>query len=686
MKNLIETKTNENGEEEFDENNDETLLTHTTVELFAQQISQIKSENQESLLATLKSANLFLAKQNLNLNEKFKKKLYLGQLFTRNFLSILLNFLSKFNDFILFYSKPHKLLLLNLNQFDQLISLIEPAIYLIKVQLISQIKLRKAEFKDLSSLNILFKFYGIFNYVIQNSIINLKQNRQNLFKKKRLIKSSKHLFNSLINKYNLVNKNLNKIFTSFTTTFKNTHRVNEEQSNIRSALYTGFYRELAQYIVEMPFNFLYGLNLLTSYLPSPLPILLDSKIDFCYKTRQAKVLSERRILSDHLLPLFLNDKLNSINLFIEPKGDNHSHSAFVSMIRILCLTSTKTKLNSLFKRICVQLCDVSDVVCSHLLRTLLDYAIELFDRIKFDNDFIEIEEGNLHQVDHEALVKMETKSENDDSIYDTNPLYDENMDLSELRSDEAKVVFDLNENSRESDSNFEFNNKESEINFHSKANDQIKAPHKTEIEMDKNFFKENLVANFSRLIKFLSSLLMIDFKHAELNPIRTQFYHLISKTNSSVKKRNYVYFLNDAIKYCNQIDMNNLKSTEKKSNHHYPVQESVLYLVETIMRYVPEFFIENIKLSNFINEDTGESKKEIILSSNNENLSPDLELTLNLITKTLLDHLNLNKLQSEPVNNHVVKCLILLNKLHKSYFEMNKSDFDKKFEQSKVSL
>ena len=76
MRNLIETKTNENAEEDFDENNDETLLTHTAVELFAQKMSQIKSENPESLLATLKSANLFLAKQNLNLTEKFKKKLY----------------------------------------------------------------------------------------------------------------------------------------------------------------------------------------------------------------------------------------------------------------------------------------------------------------------------------------------------------------------------------------------------------------------------------------------------------------------------------------------------------------------------------------------------------------------------------------------------------------------------------
>ena len=117
MRNLIETKTNENAEEDFDENNDETLLTHTAVELFAQKMSQIKSENPESLLATLKSANLFLAKQNLNLTEKFKKKLYLGQLFTRNFLSVLLNFLAKFNDFILFYSKAQKLLLCNSTQF-----------------------------------------------------------------------------------------------------------------------------------------------------------------------------------------------------------------------------------------------------------------------------------------------------------------------------------------------------------------------------------------------------------------------------------------------------------------------------------------------------------------------------------------------------------------------------------------
>ena len=96
MKNLIETKTNESDDEDFDENYDETLLTHSTTELFARKFLKLKNQKTNS---TSKSFNIFLAKHSLNVNEKFKKKLYLGQLFTRNFLSVLLNFLAKFNDF-----------------------------------------------------------------------------------------------------------------------------------------------------------------------------------------------------------------------------------------------------------------------------------------------------------------------------------------------------------------------------------------------------------------------------------------------------------------------------------------------------------------------------------------------------------------------------------------------------------
>ena len=472
---------------------------------------------------------------------------------------------------------------------------------------------------------------------------------------------------------------MNKIFSAFTITFKNDYSPGEEntKSLIKSTTYTGFYRELAQYTVEMPFNFLYGLNLLTNFLPSPLPILLDSKINFCYKTRQTTILSERKLLSDHLTSLFLNEKLNSIDLFIEPKGVNGTHSAFVSMIRILSLTSTKTKMNSLFKRICMQLADVSDIVCSHLLRTFLDYAIELFDRIKFDNQFLEIEEDSLLQVDGDALVKMETNGDNEDSIYDTKTLYDENMDMNGLDDVELKVLFDLNDDTKENDVGLNGELNASEIkNFQNKTDITNKQANKVEVEMEKNYFKENLMVNFSRLVKFLSSLLTLEFKYAELNPIRVQFYLLISKSNSSIKKRNYAGFLNDCIKYCNQIDMNNLKSLEKKNNSNYLIQESVLFLVETIMRFVPELFMENIKPSHYTNDEIVESKKDSTSETNNENVCTDLDLTLNLITKMLLDHLNSNKLQYELVNNHVIKCLILLNKLHKMYFEMKNTDFD----------
>ena len=86
---------------------------------------------------------------------------------------------------------------------------------------------------------------------------------------------------------------------------------------------------------------------------------------------------------------------------------------------------------------CIQLCDLSDVIGSHLLRTLLDYGIELLDRIKFGNDLIDIEEDDQFQVANEALGKMETNNcENDESIYDTKTLYDEGMDISDFKSEE----------------------------------------------------------------------------------------------------------------------------------------------------------------------------------------------------------------------------------------------------------
>ena len=439
IKNLIETRADDldDPEEANEDYYDETILTHTSLELFNKSAHKLRDTRQA------KWANLVLAKMSLNVNEKFRKKIFLGQLFTRNFLSILLNFLERFNDFVLFYTKPQKLLLFSLNQFDQLISLLEPAICLIKIQIISQIKVRKMDFKDLSSLGVLFKFYGIFNYTIQNSIMHLKQS-QAKSKKRRLTKSSKHLFNSLVNKYNMVNKNLYKTFLAFTINFNDlqpTRDAQEDKSTLKFSLYTGFYRELAKYTTEMPFNFVYGLNLLTNFLPAPLPILLDARFDACLdRAKHTKILNERKLLTDHVASLFMNEKINSINLFIEPKGVNGDHSAFVSMVRVLSLTSPKTKLNALFKRVCVQLSDLSDLVCSHLIRTILDYGIELLDRIKFDNDFIEIEE-DLYQVANEALNKMETNtSEVEESIYDTKTLYDEHMEFSDLRSEDDSTT------------------------------------------------------------------------------------------------------------------------------------------------------------------------------------------------------------------------------------------------------
>jgi len=82
----------------------------------------------------------------------------------------------------------------------------------------------------------------------------------------------------------------------------------------------------------------------------------------------------------------------------------------------------------------------------------------------------------------------------------------------------------------------------------------------------KEHYKRSIIASFSRLIKFICSLLAIERNEAEINPIRIKLIHLLTessahKISSAAKhepkkiKNLYLKFMFDCIKYCNQIDL-----------------------------------------------------------------------------------------------------------------------------------
>jgi hypothetical protein len=685
------------------------LNSHITQLVLIQNMVEVHENLLENKLKTFKpndnealdSLDLLIAQSNLDLNEKFSKRLYLGKLISRNFWKILLNFLSKLNDYIVFYTiqqqNSSKSLLLNLNQLEQLINLLEPTMYLIKIQIINLIKLREHRFKDASPLEILFKFYGLFNFTIQNSISSLKQNYFDVtstcsFKKIMFIKSNRSLFKGLIKKFELINKDLMQIFVSFMHTFQT------GRPSLKSSLYTSLYRELARYTIDTPFNFVYGLNLLSELLPMPLPILLKQKKELAtIDLYDLSAINERKILSDHLEPLFLNEKLNSINLVMDNQDTSSTcHSTFVYLIRIMSQLSSKSKSSALFKRICVQLCDLSDKVCSLVLKTILDYGIELLDRIKFDYDMVEVENEMTNEAKTQS-DKVDANNDNDDSIYDTKSLYDENIDEnSSLKiEDDNKVLFELNDSNQGAKENEMADLNESSLSKQSSMDidnvkTEINKPNLVLDVVEQTDFKGNMIQNFTRLIRFLSGLICIEFKHAKVNPIQVQFYNLVNDSTGgeSNKKKSYSHFIYDCVKYCNQLDLVNNKSASSDAVTPKPtsfpnlaqgclIQEAIFHLVETIIKNMPSLFVNNFKIEDFLNDDAIKS-----LDSNTEpaeNRRFTFDFTISMLLKTLFDHLNLNKLDSQAAaNQHAIKCLILMNKLNAIYFHSNRLLFDSK--------
>ena len=622
-----------------------------------------------------------------DLNNSYNRKFYLGHLISRNFLSILVNYISKMNDYLSLYFLPqgnkndnNTILTFDLNQLDMVLNLFEPSIFLLKMMLNDLIKVRAEQFNDITALPVLFRFYGLFNNIIQTSLDKNKNNSKNDLNSKK----NKLLHETITKSFRKINTNLLEIFASYTQVnlkFDSlSHTSKSVKEKLRSSLTSRMFTELARYTIDIPYNFIYGINLLLQLLPVPLPILVLSKPAYSeneeQKVSDLKMLNQRKILSDYLEPLFINQSLNSLNLSIEV--NKNEYPVFVTMIRVLSLTTQRTRLNNLFRRICLKLSDISEKLCSYLLKTLLDYAIELFDNLKQNNDLIQIEvEPNvigltvLNPIENNANInnttnnileindndnnKIETNIDvNDDSIYDTdepiNSKIEQNGDS--IDDETSKMLFDLNESTKEENQPIE----QHQVNEQPNLNDHFENKNNA---FDDFYLKSILNMNYSKLIKFIIDLLEYERKDCEINLIRTTFYHLMQESNNmkSKKLRNYSKFLTEFIKYTNHVDLN---QTSAQNQTLSMIQGTCFSLIEAILRYLPNLFIDNLHQNNL-----------------EETVVDQAIFDSDIIIKSLFDHLTYNKIESIQTTTSVMNCLILLYKqysLIKYHLKLNNTN------------
>jgi hypothetical protein len=622
-----------------------------------------------------------------DLNESFNSKFYLGHLISRNFSSILVNYISKLNDYLNLYfftsdnyneNYDNNVLTFDSNQLDMVLDLCEPTIFLLRIMLDNLIKIRAEKYNDTTALPILFRFYGLFNFIVRSSLDKIKNNlTDDLYSKRN------NLLHDIMNeKFMKINTYLLEIFSSYTQIKLKFDPINDTpklvKEKLRSSLTSRMYAELARYTIDIPHNFIYGINLLLELLPVPLPILVLSKSNADEeKTTDLQILNQRKMLSDYLEPLFMNESINSLNLFTEVQN-NDEYPMFVTMIRVLSLSTRKTKLNNLFKRICLKLSDLSEKLCSYLLKTLLDFAIELFNSLKKNNDSIQIEiesndiglttttqtdnintiittDNNLENNDNDNVeINNDT---NDDSIYDTdepnnNNKIEQNGDS--IDDETSKILFDVNEPIIKEEIQPAEQLKETD---QQNLNEVIE---NKENPIDNSYIKTILNMNFSKLIQFIIDLIKYERNNCEINIIRTKFYHLVQDTNNvkSKKLRNYSKFLTEFIKFTNHVDVN---QTSTQDQTFSIFQESCFSLIEAFLRYLPNFFIEN--LHNDSLEDDKTTEQPIFDSE--------------LIIKSLIDHLTYNKIESIQTTNNVINCLILIYKqysLSKYHLKLNNSN------------
>ena len=122
------------------------------------------------------------ALQSLDQNSKMNSRRFLGNLISRNLLQTNLGLVAKLSDYLMFFTRRSLAskaeFFASPAQFNLLLSLIEPSLFLINLMLSAIIKARGEYFKDTSALPVLFRFYAVFNYSVQALHKNNPNNSQ----------------------------------------------------------------------------------------------------------------------------------------------------------------------------------------------------------------------------------------------------------------------------------------------------------------------------------------------------------------------------------------------------------------------------------------------------------------------------------------------------------------------------
>jgi hypothetical protein len=658
---------------------------------------------------TYEKSHLSFCLRKFDANSEFSKKLYLGHLINRNFLQVLINFINRLNDYLTFYvisnntnteiaqktlqsqsltSFQMKESLINLNHFDAITQLVELVCCILRINYENLMRVRKENFKDTKNLASLFRLYAMFNFLFQQAY-TIQRQKLKLMIKKCNKTSVKLNFNLKVRRNHLVtiykrlgsiNTNLFGIFTAFFN------------KKFKSSLLTrSFLSELIKFTLEIPFNYFYGLSILTQLLPAPLPIPLSV---ITVPENDRALLNDRSYLSS----LFLSSKMfkytrpAGLTLSVDDSYDMlkrvtyQTDMNFVDLLRSFCLVSCKTKMYTLFKHVCLQLSDLSSQMYTTVLEVYVDFVADMLDEIRLAFEIVDFEalaiakarseeksnESNTifkkilthnfkfkpyHLFKFTIGVSRSSSSDelhkfdNEDSIYDTKSIIE-----NDSSSDKSTMDVDLRDQVKASSTTTTTNLSKPNEEQPNTSNGDKKAE---VVSPQVSAHRVALIQDFSRLMKFLKDLVQADRRFLKINPVRISFYTLIkigtkntdkSSENNENDDKKHDRFLFNLIKMFNQID------TNKKQDKLCKVQETILGFVEFLIRLIPDLFLDQISSQDFTSTIT-----------NLDNIN-------HFMIKSIL--LNMSKLSFEATNNNKsvtitsmnLSSLVLLNKLYAIYF------------------
>lgn len=258
----------------------------------------------------------FVSEDSFNNYVELKYKHVILQLFSLDGVSLLTKLLQKICEH---YEQPslHTATFAS-NCSIGIVSVIQPAVKLLKQMLKYVIQCRNMLFKDLTSVPVLLQTYSLVHSLPASSPVYFK-----------VAEICKEIIETLLVYSQPLSEEVH------------------ENDSLNKTLWTLMCGEVIKYIFSAPYTFISGLLIFSELLPLPLPI--QSQEDLA-KIEMSKGINLRKLWSAHLHP--------------------HSNS-IQELINKLCVTSHQPLLN-LLRRVCVQLSDLAANTAIMIARGVLD--------------------------------------------------------------------------------------------------------------------------------------------------------------------------------------------------------------------------------------------------------------------------------------------------------------------------